>query len=275
MAKSTTYGSSTSVVSPSFAAAHHQGAQGRGRPNSPSEASGGGVSEHVLVTPEISSSPPSSSSSYNILGPGVGASLAAETSSPALSVRTAVVRAPSPPVEEAVFDEETGCLMHPIRKSDTLQGLAIRYGVKIEDIKKVNRLWNTTDIWMYKTLKIPTDLEQYRQAQSKMLREKHAALAGQFLNSATQLLSQMVLRTSDQRSVSEASEAQLSLELAMGYLERNRFHLASAVESWRAACYGQLFMYHDDAPGRTELSSLDITAIQQQQEDRADELFQL
>src|SRR3989338_4984115 len=79
MAKSTTYGSSTSVVSPSFAAAHHQGAQGRGRPNSPSEASGGGVSEHVLVTPEISSSPPSSSSSYNILGPGVGASLAARS----------------------------------------------------------------------------------------------------------------------------------------------------------------------------------------------------
>lgn len=48
-----------------------------------------------------------------------------------------------------------GCIEHTVSKFDTLAGVAIRYGVEVADIKKMNGL--TTDLQMFarKSLKIP------------------------------------------------------------------------------------------------------------------------
>ncbi|KAL4569993.1 hypothetical protein LXL04_025642 [Taraxacum kok-saghyz] len=48
-----------------------------------------------------------------------------------------------------------GCIQHTVSKYDTLAGVAIKYGVEVADIKKMNGL--TTDLQMFsrKSLKIP------------------------------------------------------------------------------------------------------------------------
>lgn len=44
---------------------------------------------------------------------------------------------------------------HQLTSSDTLQGLAIKYGVTVEQIRRVNKLWTNDNIVIYKTLNIP------------------------------------------------------------------------------------------------------------------------
>ena len=167
--------------------------------------------------------------------------------------------------------------MHPVRKGDTLPGLALRYGAKVEDIKKANRLWNSNEIWMLKTLKIPTDIEQYRAAQSKLIRDKQLLQAQEFLAQARPVLQGMLAASQDGRAVpADAREAQLSEEMALDYLEKNRYALEDALAQWRGECHKQLFYYGESSQvGGSQLSSVDISQIRQRQEDHADEVFQL
>ncbi|XP_051901886.1 lysM and putative peptidoglycan-binding domain-containing protein 1 [Pristis pectinata] len=46
-------------------------------------------------------------------------------------------------------------LEHRLQPSDTLQGLALRYGVSTEQIKRTNRLYTNDSIFLAETLRIP------------------------------------------------------------------------------------------------------------------------
>jgi len=48
------------------------------------------------------------------------------------------------------------CVEHTLSPSDTLQGLAIKYGVKVADIRKANNMWAQDNIHLKKVLLIPT-----------------------------------------------------------------------------------------------------------------------
>ncbi|XP_046856989.1 lysM and putative peptidoglycan-binding domain-containing protein 1-like isoform X2 [Xenia sp. Carnegie-2017] len=48
---------------------------------------------------------------------------------------------------------------HQVLLNDTLQGLAIKYGVTVEQIRRVNKLWINDNIHTYKTVYIPVKLE--------------------------------------------------------------------------------------------------------------------
>ncbi|XP_043533305.1 lysM and putative peptidoglycan-binding domain-containing protein 2 isoform X1 [Chiloscyllium plagiosum] len=46
-------------------------------------------------------------------------------------------------------------IQHPVSPSDTLRGLALRYGVTMEQIKRANKLFTSDCIFLRKTLLIP------------------------------------------------------------------------------------------------------------------------
>uniref|UniRef100_A0A8C5PC54 LysM and putative peptidoglycan-binding domain-containing protein 1 n=1 Tax=Leptobrachium leishanense TaxID=445787 RepID=A0A8C5PC54_9ANUR len=49
---------------------------------------------------------------------------------------------------------------HPVRPGDTLQGLALKYGVSMEQIKRANRLYTNDSIFLKKVLSIPVLCDQ-------------------------------------------------------------------------------------------------------------------
>jgi len=59
--------------------------------------------------------------------------------------------------KDGLGSEEDQCevLVHELQASDSLPGLAIRYGVPIANIRKVNKLWSSDSVHLRKTLFIP------------------------------------------------------------------------------------------------------------------------
>ncbi|XP_035204828.1 lysM and putative peptidoglycan-binding domain-containing protein 2-like [Stegodyphus dumicola] len=50
-------------------------------------------------------------------------------------------------------------IKHIVQPGDTLQGLALRYGVTMEQIKRENKMWTTDSLFLRSTLNIPVDSE--------------------------------------------------------------------------------------------------------------------
>ncbi|KAI8811416.1 hypothetical protein BJ742DRAFT_797639 [Cladochytrium replicatum] len=48
-------------------------------------------------------------------------------------------------------------IVHTIRPSDTLAGLSILYGIKVEDLKRANKLWYDSDISLRTTIIVPLE----------------------------------------------------------------------------------------------------------------------
>jgi len=77
----------------------------------------------------------------------------------------------SSPVPTVFVDPNTQeeYLMHKLRgKKDTIQGLALKYGVQATDIKKINKLWTSEDIFSRKEILIPTTMEDFLRHQSTL-----------------------------------------------------------------------------------------------------------
>ncbi|XP_003428087.1 lysM and putative peptidoglycan-binding domain-containing protein 2 [Nasonia vitripennis] len=55
---------------------------------------------------------------------------------------------------------------HPVDKSDTLQGIALRYGVTTEQIRRVNRLWASDSLFLREHLLIPVSTDSPLSASS-------------------------------------------------------------------------------------------------------------
>ncbi|KYR02295.1 hypothetical protein DLAC_01126 [Tieghemostelium lacteum] len=52
-------------------------------------------------------------------------------------------------------DNSNGPITHILTRQDTLQGLAIKYGVKIDDIKRLNKIYSNDTLFLKKSLTIP------------------------------------------------------------------------------------------------------------------------
>ncbi|PRD36334.1 UNVERIFIED_CONTAM: lysmd2 [Trichonephila clavipes] len=50
-------------------------------------------------------------------------------------------------------------IKHIVQPGDTLQGLALRYGVTMEQIKRANKMWTTDSLFLRSSLDIPVDKE--------------------------------------------------------------------------------------------------------------------
>ncbi|XP_046685481.1 lysM and putative peptidoglycan-binding domain-containing protein 1 [Homalodisca vitripennis] len=50
-------------------------------------------------------------------------------------------------------------IKHTISKSDTLQGIALKYGVTTEQIRRANRLWTSDSLFLRETLLVPVPSE--------------------------------------------------------------------------------------------------------------------
>jgi len=59
-------------------------------------------------------------------------------------------------------------LVHKVTGKETIQGLALKYGVQASDIKKVNRLWTNEEVFARKEIIIPTNTEQFLKYQSEL-----------------------------------------------------------------------------------------------------------
>ncbi|KAK4261929.1 hypothetical protein QN277_004863 [Acacia crassicarpa] len=61
----------------------------------------------------------------------------------------------SPPLPPTAFPPSLGYIQHPVSKLDTLAGIAIKYGVEVSDIKRMNGLVTDLQMFALKTLHIP------------------------------------------------------------------------------------------------------------------------
>ncbi|KDP43317.1 hypothetical protein JCGZ_24238 [Jatropha curcas] len=66
------------------------------------------------------------------------------------TIMTSPMSTPSPPLPGGV-----GFIEHPVSKLDTLAGVAIKYGVEVADIKKMNGLVTDLQMFALKSLQIP------------------------------------------------------------------------------------------------------------------------
>jgi len=57
--------------------------------------------------------------------------------------------------DQAASTNEFGQLIHPISSADTLEGIAVKYGVQLSELKRVNKLWTKGDMFARKYLIIP------------------------------------------------------------------------------------------------------------------------
>ena len=65
-------------------------------------------------------------------------------------------------------------LEHVIKSGDTVQGIAIQYGMKPQDLKRANKLWND-NIHIRKTLAIPLEYCTVSEAVLRAMQEKAQA----------------------------------------------------------------------------------------------------
>uniref|UniRef100_A0A2L2YI14 LysM and hypothetical peptidoglycan-binding domain-containing protein 2 n=1 Tax=Parasteatoda tepidariorum TaxID=114398 RepID=A0A2L2YI14_PARTP len=52
-------------------------------------------------------------------------------------------------------------IKHIVQPGDTLQGLALRYGVTMEQIKRANKMWTADSLFLRSSLDIPVDQEAF------------------------------------------------------------------------------------------------------------------
>ncbi|XP_064645178.1 lysM and putative peptidoglycan-binding domain-containing protein 2-like isoform X2 [Lineus longissimus] len=54
-------------------------------------------------------------------------------------------------------------IQHKLVEGDTLQGLALKYGVTMEDIKRCNKMWTNDSLYLRETLLIPIPTNPFEQ----------------------------------------------------------------------------------------------------------------
>ncbi|CAH0385052.1 unnamed protein product [Bemisia tabaci] len=57
------------------------------------------------------------------------------------------------------FRKPEQCIKHIIEEKDTLQGIALKYGVTTEQIRRLNKLWTNDSLFLRKSLLIPVSNE--------------------------------------------------------------------------------------------------------------------
>eukprot|EP01088_Endostelium_zonatum_P005230 TRINITY_DN16747_c0_g1_i1.p1 TRINITY_DN16747_c0_g1~~TRINITY_DN16747_c0_g1_i1.p1 ORF type:complete len:259 (+),score=86.66 TRINITY_DN16747_c0_g1_i1:22-798(+) len=115
---------------------------------------------------------------------------------------------------------DDGSIVHIIRKNETLEGIALKYGVKVADIKKENKIIASTDFYARRSLNIPTAETLARKPTPQIKDEKEHAIQ-QFLTKINQKLS-------------ERREEEITRENAEFYLSNTNYKLTMATNSFWA-----------------------------------------
>ncbi|KAM9310640.1 lysM and putative peptidoglycan-binding domain-containing protein 1 [Pholidichthys leucotaenia] len=176
---------------------------------------------------------------------------------------------------------------HTLQPGETLQGLALKYGVSMEQIKRANRLYTNDSIFLKKSLSIPVlsdcsngvDLAeedhasvQNRHARASSERKSHGVDEGATDLSPVDFLKRLddLINQSKQAAVTRCQEAEkrvAALEAACASrtsdlrpLTRSR----SAVSSFRMA-----------QQGADEPVPLTVIKLSEKLKDREDEIFEL
>eukprot|EP01100_Stratorugosa_tubuloviscum_P012592 TRINITY_DN6020_c0_g1_i1.p1 TRINITY_DN6020_c0_g1~~TRINITY_DN6020_c0_g1_i1.p1 ORF type:complete len:180 (-),score=80.16 TRINITY_DN6020_c0_g1_i1:120-659(-) len=77
--------------------------------------------------------------------------------------------------------DQNDYVIHQITGGDTLEGLAIKYNVQPNDIKRVNNIWNSKDIYALKNIYIPKTKTNFER-ELREAEESKQQLISRFLN---------------------------------------------------------------------------------------------
>jgi len=116
-------------------------------------------------------------------------------------------------IEDLKFDPRTTYIIHTVDPKDTLQGLALRYCVTVQEIKKVNKIYNPTAIYSQKQLVIPVRHAELLQRLRSRTNEKEE----------TEKEKQEIVKHFIQ--ITNSTEAE-----ALQYLKLTQFNLELAIE---------------------------------------------
>eukprot|EP01125_Pyxidicula_operculata_P003533 TRINITY_DN1455_c0_g1_i4.p1 TRINITY_DN1455_c0_g1~~TRINITY_DN1455_c0_g1_i4.p1 ORF type:complete len:208 (-),score=26.90 TRINITY_DN1455_c0_g1_i4:1024-1647(-) len=58
-------------------------------------------------------------------------------------------------------DPQSGYIIHQIQQEDTLQRISLLYGVKIQDVKKINKLYQEVELRIRKEIVVPTTKDNF------------------------------------------------------------------------------------------------------------------
>ncbi|KAG8863319.1 hypothetical protein FRB96_008810 [Tulasnella sp. 330] len=61
-----------------------------------------------------------------------------------------------------MIDDEMEVIVHEILPTDSLAGVALKYGVELSDLRKANKLWSSDTIHLRKTLLIPLESRRFK-----------------------------------------------------------------------------------------------------------------
>jgi len=117
---------------------------------------------------------------------------------------------------EVVFDETTGHAIHIVHTSDTLEGLAIRYGVTANAIMKANKLFTRNAFQSRNTLVIPITRDGFFDYIKKTQKEQRDR-AGE----------------RDKRAHQFSEVAGCDINLAKYYLEQTKYNFDRALDKYQ------------------------------------------
>jgi len=112
-------------------------------------------------------------------------------------------------------------LVHKITRKENLQGIAVKYGVQIADIKKLNRLWTNNDLFSRKEILIPISAEGFMEMKEQSPRSKSPPYNNQFaIRKKAQLTEKFV-------TITKCED-----DLAQFFLESNNWNFSKALGSY-------------------------------------------
>jgi len=112
-------------------------------------------------------------------------------------------------------------VLHPIGKTETLQGISLKYGLTVHQIKSVNKLWSNDAFLLRKTIILPIEMEQYEAANRRVV-QKSVTTGNRF--------SHLLSMDPDDLIREFVREFHCSPEIAGYYLELKNFNYQQATK---------------------------------------------
>lgn len=198
-----------------------------------------------------------------------------------------LIRSPVSPVSPL----RQGRIEHQIQPGETLQGLALKYGVSMEQIKRANRLYTNDSIFLKKSLSIPVmsdldrhsngvDLEDGERDNASLAQNGHTANSSDGKETAPDLTPVDFLRRLDDL-ISQSKQAAVKgcqdAEKRVAALEAA---CNSRTSEWRPLTRSQSVVSSSRAVQQQQQAAhgavpLTVTRLTKKLRDREDEIFQL
>ncbi|XP_074538775.1 lysM and putative peptidoglycan-binding domain-containing protein 1 [Halichoeres trimaculatus] len=194
-----------------------------------------------------------------------------------------LVRSPLSPVRERRIE-------HKIQPGETLQGLALKYGVTMEQIKRANRLYTNDSIFLKKSLSIPvlSDLQHCSNGEDAVSNGHSGSSSGEKPDDGRETRSDLtpvdflkrldgLINQSKQAAVKGCEEAEKrvsALEAACSSSRTSDRRALTRSQSAASSFTTQQQQQQQAAAAHAALPAT-ITRLTQKLRDREDEIFQL